>query len=148
MKQELLHIFLNFFIFSYFSQYIPHISSSVWFILSKLWCVIAQISHNRPRRRSLSNFFQYLFKQMGYNTFVCLIISCASYAYLATKRTHHEKYEIVIKLLFRTNTALLEFGLRNSDIRQLPWSKVKFRDDFLTIFDITVPFFEALSQDG
>ena len=32
-----------------------------------------------------------------------------------------------------TNTALFEFCLAKSDIRQLAWSKVKFKDDFLTI---------------
>ena len=42
-----------------------------------------------------------------------------------------------------TNTAFLE-----SDIRQLPLEKVKFKDYFLTIFDFTLPFFKALSQDG
>ena len=47
-----------------------------------------------------------------------------------------------------TNTALFEFGLAKSDIRQLPWPKVKFKDDFLTIFDLTLPFFAALSQGG
>ena len=43
------------------------------------------------------------------------------------------------------NTALLEFGLAKSDIRQLP--KVKFKDDFVTIFDFTLPLLKALSQD-
>ena len=47
-----------------------------------------------------------------------------------------------------TNTALSEFGLAKPDIRQLPWPKVKFKGDFLTIFDFTLSLFKALSQDG
>ena len=44
--------------------------------------------------------------------------------------------------------ALFESGLAESYIRQLPWRKVKFKDNFLTIFDFTLPLFKALSQDG
>ena len=40
-----------------------------------------------------------------------------------------------------TNTALFDFGLPKSDIRQFP-------NYFLTIFDFALPFFKALSQDG
>ena len=47
-----------------------------------------------------------------------------------------------------TNAALIEFGLAKSDIRQLPWLKEKFKDDFLTIFDFTLPFFKAFLQNG
>ena len=47
-----------------------------------------------------------------------------------------------------TNTALIEFDLAKSDIRQLSGPKVKLKDDFLTIFDFTLSFFKALSQDG
>ena len=43
-------------------------------------------------------------------------------------------------------TALLEFGLEKSDIRQLPWPKVKLKGNFLTIFDSTLSFFKALSR--
>ena len=46
------------------------------------------------------------------------------------------------------NTALFEFGLAKSDRRQLPWPKVKFKDDLLTFYDFMLPFFKALSQDG
>ena len=47
-----------------------------------------------------------------------------------------------------TNTALFEFGLAKSDIRQLLWPKVKLKDDFRTIFDFTLPFIKSLLQDG
>ena len=47
-----------------------------------------------------------------------------------------------------SNTALFEFGLAKSDIRQLPWPKMKFKDDFLNICDYTLPLLKALSQDG
>ena len=36
------------------------------------------------------------------------------------------------------NTALFEFGLAKSDIRQLPRPKMMFKDYFLTIFDFTL----------
>ena len=48
----------------------------------------------------------------------------------------------------RTNTALFEFGLAKSDIRQLLWPKVKLKDDFRIIFDFTLPFIKSLLQDG
>ena len=44
-----------------------------------------------------------------------------------------------------SNTALYEFGLENSDVRQLPWPKVKFKDDFLNICVFTLPLFKVLS---
>ena len=44
--------------------------------------------------------------------------------------------------------ALFEFGLAKSDIRKLPWSKVKFKDYFLTVFDFTLLLFKAVSQFG
>ena len=47
-----------------------------------------------------------------------------------------------------SNMVLFEFGLAKSDIRQLPWSKVKFKDDYLNIFYFSLPFFKAISQDG
>ena len=47
-----------------------------------------------------------------------------------------------------TNTALFEFSLAKSDIRQRSWPKVKFKDNFITIFDFNLPFFKALSKDG
>ena len=37
-----------------------------------------------------------------------------------------------------TNTALFEFGLAKSGIRQLPWPKMMFKDYFLTLFDFTL----------
>ena len=47
-----------------------------------------------------------------------------------------------------TNMALFESGLAKSYIRQLPWRKVKFKGNFLSIFDFTLPLFKALSQVG
>ena len=47
-----------------------------------------------------------------------------------------------------TNTALLGFGLAKCDIRQPPRPKEKFKDEFVTIFHFTLPFFKAFSQDG
>ena len=46
-----------------------------------------------------------------------------------------------------SSTALFKVGLANSDIRQLPRPKVKFKDDFLNMFDFTLPLFKALTQD-
>ena len=48
----------------------------------------------------------------------------------------------------RSNTVLPEFGLASFNIRQLPLPKVKFKDNFLNIFDFTIPLFKALPQDG
>ena len=45
-----------------------------------------------------------------------------------------------------TNTALFEFSLAKSDIKQLPWPKMKFRDDFLYLVLSSV--FQALSQNA
>ena len=67
-----------------------------------------------------------------------------------TKRTHDTKYKIFIKDDYLksyktwTNTALFEFGLAKSDIRQLPWPKVRLKYDFLTILNFTLPFFKVL----
>ena len=47
-----------------------------------------------------------------------------------------------------SNTALFEFSLEISDIRQLPWPKMKFKDDFQSIFNFTLSLFKAFSQDG
>ena len=141
MKQEFFHIFLSLFIFSYFSQHLPQISSKLWFILSKLWCVIVQLSQNRPRHRCLFNFFQNFFKYTGYNTFVRLINSLVRIQSAARVLLQKELIIPNTKLLLKmtnsnlkktwTNTALFEFGLAKSDIRQLPWPKVRFKDDFL-----------------
>ena len=46
-----------------------------------------------------------------------------------------------------SNAALFEFDLRKSYVRQLPWPKMKFKDDFLNICDFSLPLFKALSQD-
>ena len=62
--------------------------------------------------------------------------------------------KLLLKMIFSnlqktwTNTALFEFGLAKSDIRQLLWPKVKLKDDFRTIFDFTLPFIKSLLQDG
>ena len=125
MKQEFLYIFLNFFIFSYFTQHLPQIPSKVWFILSKLWCVNVQLSQNRSRHRCLSNFFQYFFKHTGYNTFVHLIISLVrvqSACVLLPKEFIIQNTKLLLKMIISylkktwTNTALFEFGLAKSDI--------------------------------
>ena len=42
-----------------------------------------------------------------------------------------------------SNTVLFGFSLAKSDIRQLPWPKVKFKDDFLNILDFTLPFIQG-----
>ena len=133
MKQEFFHIFLSLFIFSYFSQYLPQISSKLWFILSKLWCVIVQLSQNRPRHRCLSNFFQYFFKHAGYNTFVRWIISLvrikSATRVMLQKELIIQNTKLLLKMttsnLKKTwiNTALFEFRRAKSDMKQLPWPK-------------------------
>ena len=58
--------------------------------------------------------------------------------------------KIIIKycyLQFRevsSNTALLKFGQTKSDLRQPSWPKVKFKENFHTIFHFTLPFFQVL----
>ena len=47
-----------------------------------------------------------------------------------------------------TNMALFQSGLAKSDTRQLPWPKVKLKDDILTIFDFTFPFLMPFHKMG
>ena len=46
-----------------------------------------------------------------------------------------------------SNMVLFKFGVAKFDIRQLPRPKMKFKEDFLSIVNFTLPFFKALSQD-
>ena len=137
-------------------QHLPQISSKKWFILSKMWFVIMQLSQNIPRHRCLSNFSSTFLNIRGYNTFVFLIISLESIQ--SATRVMRQK-ELIIqntKLLLKmtisnlkkawTNTALFEFGLAKSDIRQLSWPNVKLTHHFPTISDFTFPFVEAFHK--
>ena len=47
-----------------------------------------------------------------------------------------------------SNTALFEFGLAKSDVRQLLWPKVEVKDNFIHIFNFILPLFKALSRNG
>ena len=103
---------------------------------------MAQLSQKRSRHRCLSSFSQHLFKHTGWNKFVYLFISLARIQSATRSMLQKELIIQNTKLLLKmtisnlkktwTNTALFQFGLAKSDIRQLPPPKVKFKDDFLT----------------
>ena len=77
---------------------------------------------------------------MESNTIVHFIISLARIQPANRTMLQKELIMLNIKLLLKMailnlkktwiNTALLEFDLPKSDIRQLPWPKVKLKDDF------------------
>ena len=54
------------------------------------------------------------------------------------------KYDYLQSWESSSNTALLEFGLAKSDLRQSSWPKVKFKEDFLNTFHFNLTFFQDL----
>ena len=121
-------------------QHLPQISSKKWFILSKMWFVIVQLSQNIPRHRCLSNFSSTFLNIRGYNTFVFLIISLeriqSATRIMRRKELIIQNTKLLLKMTFSnlkkiwTNTALFEFGLAKSDVRQLSWPNVKLKTIF------------------
>ena len=115
-------------------------------------------NHATFTKENPTSFFKYVFKHTRYNTLVRLYISLARIQPATRAMLQKDLIMQNAKLLLKmtvsnlkktwTNMALFEFGLGKFDIRKLPWSKVKFKDYFLTVFRFTLVLFKAVSQDG
>ena len=81
-------------------------------------------------------------------------MACYKKTYIGSRNSATQNAKLLLKMPIWnirenwSNAALFEFGLAKSVVRQLPWPRVKFKDDFLYVYHFNPLLLKALSQDG
>ena len=84
-----------------------------------------------------------MLESLSFSLFMNINRSC--YAKLLVNMTRHTKLLLISNISeILSKTVLFKFGLPKSDLRQLSWPKVKFKDDLPNVFVFTLPLFRGL----